>query len=297
MMLARALVAAIALTMSLTAQPPREGKVARDGFDLHYRVYGSETPVVILSGGPGFDCDYMEPVARELAKDHQSVLVELRGTGRSLPPKINPETINVKLTLEDLEAIRAQLRFDRWTLLGHSAGAVIAMAYAGRYPDRVASMILANSGPIRRASAGAEMDNILMRLTPQERDALAKAPQEDFGQALKILLPGYLYDRAKAAAASSQLTPDKFHQQTSALLSADIMGPGADLRPALVNFSNPVLIIAGRQDPLDPAVQYEIHLALKKSTLRLLDRCGHFSWLEQPEEFYRYLREFLTSAQ
>jgi proline iminopeptidase len=295
-MLTRALVATI-LTMQLSAQTGREGKVARDGFDMHYRAYGSGSPILILSGGPGFDPDYLEPVARELAKDHESILVELRGTGRSLPPKITAETINVKLTLEDLEAIRSQMRFERWTLLGHSAGAVVAMAYAGRYPDHVASLILANSGPIRRASAGAEMDNILMGLTPEERDALAKAPQEDFGQALKILLPGYFYDRAKANAAAPQLTPDKFHQQTSALLGADIMGPKADLRPALASFSKPVLVIAGRQDPLDPAVQYEIHLALKNSKLRLLERCGHFSWIEQPEEFYRALREFLTSVQ
>jgi len=221
----------------------------------------------------------------------------LRGTGRSLPPKIGPESINLKLTLEDLEAIRQQMRFERWTLLGHSAGAVIAMAYAGRYPERVASLVLANSGPIRRASAGAEMDNIFMRLTTEERDYLAKAPKDDFGQALKILLPGYFYDRAKMSAAASELTPDKFHQQTSMLLSADIMGPGADLRPGLKSFFEPALVIAGRQDPLDPAVQYEIHLALKNSTMKLIDRCGHFSWIEQPDEFYRAVHDFLSSAQ
>jgi len=265
--------------------------VPRDGFDLHYRIYGAGKPVVILSGGPGFDCDYMEPVAKELAKDHQAILVELRGTGRSIPA----ETINVTLLLEDLEAIRQHLTLDHWTVLGHSAGAVLAMVYAGRHPEKITSLILANSGPIRRASAGAEMDNLFMRLPREERDALAKLPQEDFGQMLKILLPGYFYDRSNQSAVAPQLTPDKFHPETSALVGASIMGPEADHRPALANFSKPVLIIAGRQDPLDPAVQYEIHLALKNSTLTLIDRCGHFPWIEQPDKFYPAVRHFLST--
>lgn len=270
--------------------------IARDGFDLHYRAYGSGAPVVILSGGPGFDCDYMEPVALELGSEYQAILVDLRGTGRSIPPIISPETINVKLTLEDLEAIREQMGFERWTLLGHSAGAVLAMAYAGQYPERVASLVLANSGPIRRASAGAEMDNLLMRLTAEEQVAFLDAPKDDFGQALKILLPGYFYDRSQQSAVAAPLAPEKFHAQTSMLLSADIMGSEADHRPALANFARPVLIIAGRQDPLDPAVQYEIHLALKNSTLRLIDRCGHFPWIEKPKEFYAAVQEFIANV-
>jgi proline iminopeptidase len=267
--------------------------VARGGFDLHYRVYGAGAPIAILSGGPGFDCDYMEPVAEELAKHHQAILVELRGTGRSMPQTISPETITVKLMLEDLEAIRQQMKLSSWTLLGHSAGAVLALVYAGRFPDSIASLILANSGPIRRASAGVEMDNIFMRLTADEREALAKASQDDFGKLLQILLPGYFYDRSHQVAVAASLTPDKFHPQTSALIGADIMGPGADHRRALTNFAKPVLIIAGRQDPLDPGVQYEIHLALKNSTLSLIDRCGHFPWVEQPEKFYAALKKFI----
>ncbi len=54
-------------------------------------------------------------------------------------------------------------------------------------------------------------------------------------------------------------------------------------------------MIAGRQDPLDPAVQYEIHLAFRNSQLVLLKRCGHFAWVEQPDEFYRAVEDFLAA--
>ena len=76
--------------------------------------------MVILSGGPGFDYDYILPVATEISKTNWAIPIELRGTGRSLPKTINPETINPKAYLSDLQALRTHLQLDRWTLLGHS---------------------------------------------------------------------------------------------------------------------------------------------------------------------------------
>ena len=269
--------------------------VARPGFDLHYRVYGTGAPFVILAGGPGFDCDYMEPVATELAKTHQAILVELRGTGRSLPPAINSETINARETIADLEAIREQMKIESWTLAGHSAGGLVAMTYAISYPERLAGLVLMNSAPIRYASAGAEMENVMMRLTPDERAALENTAHSDFGRMLEIILPGYFFDRSQAPLAAPHLRPENYHAEAGRLLGSDILPPGADLRPALKGFARPVLVIAGRQDPLDPAIQNEIHLTFKNSTLHLIERCGHFSWIEQPDEFYRSVREFLAA--
>jgi proline iminopeptidase len=117
---------------AVVAQEPATFKIARDGFDLYYRPYGTGTPVTILAGGIGFDCDYLEPVARELAKARRAVLIELRGTGRSAPSAINRDTINLAQFLGDLEAVRVHLNIERWSLLGHSAGAALAMAYAAR---------------------------------------------------------------------------------------------------------------------------------------------------------------------
>jgi proline iminopeptidase len=106
-------------------------------------------------------------------------------------------------------------------------------------------------------------------------------------------LPGYFYDPDKAQKMISTFRPESEHDDVGRLLAADEMAPGMDLRPALQQLSLPALVIAGRQDPIDPGMQYEIHLALKASHLVLLDRCGHFAWLEQPEGFYLAIREFL----
>jgi len=279
--------------MSVHAQEHQERQVSSNGLQVHYRVYGSGAPLVILPGGPGFDCDYLLPLAQELGKDYRAILVDLRGTGRSVPPVINHDTVNLKLTLQDLEATREQIGVERWSVLGHSAGAVLAMAYATSYPWRVSSLLLVNSGPIRAASAAAEMDNLMLHLTPEEREEMSKSGAKDFGSLFKYLAPGYFYDRSHVAQLPPAFGPANFHAETANRLAADIFAGEGDLRPGLKDFSRPALVIAGRQDPCDPAMQYEIHLALKNSTLRLLDRCGHFSWIEQPEQFYKTVHEFL----
>lgn len=280
--------------LAMSLQASQEGQISNNGLQVHYRVYGDGPPIVILSGGPGFDCDYMQPLAQELGKGYRAILVDLRGTGRSVPPVVNHDTVNLKVILADLEEIREQIGVERWTVLGHSAGAVLAMAYAASYPSRVSSLVLANSGPIRAASAPAEMDNVMLHLTPEEREEMSKSGAKDFGSLFKYLVPGYFYDRSHIAQLPPAFGPANFHEATASLLAADIFSGDGDLRPGLKDFSRPVLVVAW-QDPCDPAMQYEIHLALKNSTLRLLDRCGHFSWIEQPEQFYKTVREFLSA--
>jgi proline iminopeptidase len=265
-----------------------EGKIARPGFDLHYRLFGQGKPLLVLSGGPGFDCDYLEPVARELASSNLTILVELRGTGRSRPSEINRHTINLELYLADLEALRQSLKLDRWAVLGHSAGADLAMNYAIACPAQVDALVLVNSGPVRNSLLGAMMDNIYLRLTPEQAAAAKRAPS------FQTLLPAYFFDREKAAKMLATFLPESHHDDVGQLMAADEMGPGMDLRPALERLSLPALVIAGRQDPLDPGMQDEIHLALKNSRLVLLDHCGHFSWLEQPAALYSAIREFLA---
>jgi proline iminopeptidase len=280
-----------------------EAKLSREGFDLWYRTYGTGRPVLVLSGGPGLDCDYMEPVAQELARKTQAVLVELRGTGRSRPPVIDAQTVSVKACLADLEALRAHLKLERWTVVGHSAGGTLGLFYAAAHPASVEALVLVSCGHVVYEADNAVTDNAMMRLCPSERQQLeelgkstAGTPDERTAARLKLLAPGYFFDRDKAAAMVAAMKPDSVHADTMRLLMRDMLHPGMDLRPALKDVARPTLVVAGRQDPLDPKVQYEIHLALKDSTLELIPRCGHFPWIEQPERFYAAVDRLLARA-
>ena len=91
-------------------QSPREGKVARDGFDLYYTVVGSDGPyAIILSGGPGEEVRSMKGVADELGKRFRCVMLEQRGTGRSGLSRYDATTINLNAYIGDIEAMREQI--------------------------------------------------------------------------------------------------------------------------------------------------------------------------------------------
>jgi proline iminopeptidase len=289
------LLIALIIAAAMHGQVFREGKVPREGFDLYYRVAGAGRYVAILSGGPGFDCDYMLPVAREVSKYRQAVLIELRGTGRSRPRAINAETVNLKMYIADLEAVRGQLGVDRWTLLGHSGGALFAMQYAAAHAEHVDALVLVGSGPVATYMDDAAGDNVTMRLLPNERKDLQR-PDLSFEEAVRITLPGQFFDRSKGLEMAAGFRPESLHPEVMGLLLKELLPPDGDLRPALRGFARPVLVVAGRQDPHDPHVQHENHLAFKNSTLRFVPRSGHFPWIEQPDQFYSILREFLGTT-
>lgn len=267
------------------------GKIPRQGFDLYYHAYGGGEPILVLAGGPGLDCDYMKPVARKLAATHWSVLPELRGTGRSLPPEMSASTISLKQYLTDLEALRETFELRRWIVLGHSAGAIMALNYAIACPARVQALVLMDSMPVRQSLTGSMFDTIFMRLTPKQAGVARRH------LTLRGVLPGYFYGREAAVRMIAAFRDESFHGDVYQLLSNDTMGPGVDLRPALRRLPTPALIVAGRQDQCDPGMQYEIYLALKNSRLEILERCGHFAWLEQPRALYAALRQFLEKLQ
>ena len=288
-------IALFSMTCILMAQDFVEGKVTREGFDLYYRTGGVGAPVAILSGGPGIDCDYMKPVAQEIAKTNQAILIELRGTGHSIPPAINTETVNLRLYLSDLDAVRNRLKIDRWTLLGHSAGGLFAMHYAIAHPEHVDRLVLVGSGAVATRFMKSQSDNVMMRLLPNERRELQN-PNLSFGEAVRISMPGSFFDRAKADEMAAKFNPESIHQEVHKLLIKELMPPDGDIRQGLRSFKRQVLVVTGRQDPLDPGVQYETHLAFKNSNLELISRCGHFPWIEQPEEFFRIVHSFLATT-
>jgi proline iminopeptidase len=171
---------------------------------------------------------------------------------------------------------------------------MLSMHYAAAYPEHVERLVLAGTGPIAAQFADAQGDNAMMRMLPGEREEL-RNPNLTRAEAIRIALPGSFFDRSKAVQMAKEFNSKSFHEEVSDILLRELMPPKGDLRPALRDFKRPVLIV-GRQDPLDPVVQYETHLALGNSTLRFIPRCGHFPWIEQPDEFFRVVREFLNES-
>lgn len=97
-------------------------------------------PIVFLHGGPGSGC---QPAQRQLfdpARD-RVVMFDQRGAGRSTPKGTLVDNTTAHL-VSDVEAIREALEIERWTIVGGSWGATLAIAYAEAFPERVTAIVL-----------------------------------------------------------------------------------------------------------------------------------------------------------
>jgi proline iminopeptidase len=273
------------------------------GQALHYRVTGAGSPVVMLSGGPGFDVDYMFP-AGDAFPNNRRVFLEQRGTGRSRPPKPRPEDMTLATAVADVEALRADLGQERLFLAGHSWGGMLAMAYAAAHPDRIDRLILIDSGGPTLEFAQWFDDNIRARMRPEDIEAQRYwteagkrgTPADKVAiETIRAITPAYFFDRQKGLAFANELTDTALHADVNELLFADL-AKNYDVRAALRSLDRPVLIVQGRQDPIGDKTAEDLHGLIKGSTLVYLDRCGHFPWLEQPDAFSRTIRAFVDAS-
>lgn len=117
-----------------------------NGVRLHAETYGdpSDPVIIVLHGGPGGD--YKSQLgAKSLADTNFVVFYDQRGAG--LSERVPAEELTVPMYMAELDAVIEKYSPDRpVTLLGHSWGAMLATAYLGKAPEKVARAILLEPG-------------------------------------------------------------------------------------------------------------------------------------------------------
>jgi pimeloyl-ACP methyl ester carboxylesterase len=117
---------------------------APDGVRLAYAVHGRGPPLVrVATWLTRLDSDWESPVWRHwlaaLGERHTVVRYDERGCGLS---DSEAGELSLETWVGDLEAVVNAAGFDRFTLVGLSQGAAVAVAYAALNPERVADLVL-----------------------------------------------------------------------------------------------------------------------------------------------------------
>ena len=126
--------------------------VSSDGLRLHYRDYAgdaSRPPIICIPGLTRNARDF-EGVAARLAGAWRVICVELRGRGGSEAAK-DPMTYVPVTYLQDMEALVAELKLERFVLFGTSLGGLITMLMAASGKERIAGALLNDIGPVLEA--------------------------------------------------------------------------------------------------------------------------------------------------
>ena len=129
--------------LDASAQRARQGLLSLETARIFYEVVGEGEPIIVVHGGPGLDHEYLQPGLDALAIRSTLIYYDQRGTGRSAAA-LDSTAINLDAFIEDIDALRQALGYERVSVLAHSWGALLGIEYAARHPEAIRGLILMN---------------------------------------------------------------------------------------------------------------------------------------------------------
>ena len=116
---------------------------------VRVRSGGVGPAVVLLHGHPRTHTTW-HAVAPRLSTEHAVVCPDLRGYGRSsLPPDASGHTQSSKRAMaRDVVGVMSRLGHDRFAVVGHDRGALVAFRTAMDHPDRVTHLVVMDGLPV-----------------------------------------------------------------------------------------------------------------------------------------------------
>ncbi len=144
-----------------------------DGAELWTIVEGSGPPVVLCHGGPGL-WDYLGDLAALLSDEFTVYRWDQRACGRSTAGSRPP---SMRRTTDDLDELRRHFGHAKWSVVGHSWGAEVALFYGLLHRssvDRLASISGRGTQAWWRSTGSAEWrSRTRSRMTNEQAERLA----------------------------------------------------------------------------------------------------------------------------
>lgn len=271
------------------------GLVTVGGVRLRYRCTGEGTPILLLHGiGQSLE-DWDEQHDR-LSQKHAVYSLDLPGFGYSdrLPGAASLAGLAGVLPAF-LDAVGVTVPM---AVIGNSLGGAVAMTLAAEHPDRVSSLVLANS-----AGFGSEVALVLRLLAVKPIGAaLMKPNAKNSARTVSSLF----YDRSVATEARIQhsfaLSQRPQHAQTLLDVAHDLgtlRGVSPRWRAALIarlqKLDLPILVVWGDHDHVLPPAHLAAALtAFPQAESHLFVETGHMPQIERPDEFAATVEDFLA---
>jgi pimeloyl-ACP methyl ester carboxylesterase len=275
-------------------------EVELHGHQVVYRVAGSGPPVVLVHGMVN-SSRHWQAVATRLAVNHTVIAPDLIGHGDSATPRGDYSLGAHAAVIRDLLTV---LGVERATMVGHSLGGGIAMAYFWQFPERVERIALVSSGGL-----GPEVSSLLRTASlPGAQHLLALVANrrvigamEGLGTALRkrhIALGVKLQGLARALRPlETKGGREAFAQTLRAVI--DLGGQRVSANDRLYLAAGvPTLIAWGDRDHTIPIEHGRAaHEEIPGSRFVTIPGAAHFPHLEQPEALAAALDDFIAATE
>ena len=252
--------------------------------NTHYFISGSEGPVLIFIHGVGLCSEIWEPQVEYFSKSYVVVTYDFLGHG--LTP-IASKSPTIEDYVEQLNELVISLGISSFSLIGHSMGAIISVAYSLKYGDKINSLIPLNI--VYKRSNGAR-NQVLDR-------------------ANKIIQTGEIgsIEQTMSRWFENKKNPDqivKINKVRQLLLNASPKGYGhayklfamsdSIFENLLGNLSVPVLYLTGGDDPnSNSRMSHEMASESPKGLSKIIDNEAHMMAYIAPTKVNTIIKDFL----
>ena len=214
------------------------------------------------------------------------ITVDIPGHGIS---EVKGEVHTMEMVAEVLRDMLDALGIERVTMVGHSMGGYVSLAFCAAYPERLDGVVLLSSSPnpdteLKRENRRREI--ALVRAG--KKDALARvAPEAGFAEQNRRRLKSYIDDLVEQV----HITED---EGIVALLGGMI--ERKDQNEMLRNSSVRQLFILGKKDGYIPVEAAEEFIAKNpQAEVVWLEESGHMGFIEQPQECAQAIIDFVLA--
>lgn len=249
-------------------------------------------PLLISHGFTGAKEDFADVIGPLAEAGWWVVAPDLRGHGASEQPE-EEAAYSLTIFAEDLLGLTDELGWDRFALLGHSMGGMIAQELALSRPERIERLVLMSTshGPIDELDpetvevgvailreqglpALLEMLTLLPKAEPTPSEVRVRAER-----------PGYV-----------EFADGKVHRCSGAMYAAMGMELTSrhDRLDELAALSMPTLVIVGDEDRLMLAPSHRMAAAIPDAELVVVPDAAHSPQFENPEPWWKAVSAFLA---
>lgn len=301
------------------------------GKKIWYEIYGAgyDDTLLYLHGGPGASCLDFAGQARALGEKMRVVIFDQLGVLRS-DAIAEDESYSMGYQIEMIEEMRKLLGIEKWSILGHSYGGMLAVLYASAYPDPIHKIVLecpslcfADSARSTAGYLSGHIDSLNDEQASKLCEKIRSADYEDKAEIvwdlsallgyvtdmeLRFYLHGISFEGYQMSMDTSDITDGMWSKGERHLMKLLETRPAPDspsqkgvrmtddLLPLIPEIAAPMLLIGGKYDPVctkDQTAYIMDHA--QNVTQAVFENSGHFPRLEEAEKYtdtvWGFLRE------
>ncbi|MED1792579.1 alpha/beta hydrolase [Brevibacillus nitrificans] len=253
--------------------------------DMHvvYQEEGNGPKTVVLLHGFCGSSGYWQKVLPALSQSFRVIAVDLRGHGGSSAPE---ETYTMETFAVDLAQFTDKLGLGPIHLFGHSLGGYVTLAFAQKYPDKLASFGLIHS-------TGYPDDEAAKANRDKGAENIRENGMEPFIKALipKLFAPGHVATMPENVQLAKEI--GLFTKPVGAIQTLKGMRDRVDRTEVLQQTKLPVLLVAGEEDQIIPAEKTFTANGENIEQVKL-QGVGHMGMLEAPEQLTEAIVRFVS---